>query len=885
MEEFPVNNRVEENPSLWKFIKKAWKFLTGSVLSSVVYSSALISIPFFLGHIIDAYKDRVNPITSGGDFLNSPEFYWTLAIGAGSITFQCIYSLRNYFIKRAAIEVQTHTLPDILERAVDLTYTENQNLKKGEIEQSLNELQNNLESFFSSVIQGGSSSLELLLAMTVVAIKFEYEFSIYLAGISLFNVGTLVAIKRLTKNLDDSKRNADKTLSSTVHDIVANYENIKVSGKESYVVESFGKPSLAVWSSHQKRGNACAESFSMCKDALLASFATYVIARAVFLLSTTPDRSIDDITYIVIYLRLIIASSSIFDSHIKRGMTSYRTLSSIVDILNKDVESRPAMRALDPDIDYPGIHQIFFNDVKYRFDKVEIGDNWVMVDEHSVDENKPLLEGIEASQKNNTLGPLNFELNRGTFTGVAGDSGSGKTVITRLLFRFLNLHAKDGSITLGLSNGTCIDIQALPLKAFRHQISYTPQNIGLFDGDLMKNITLDDAEKVDKEAYDDALQMAQLSQKEKAATAEDVKKFSGGQRQRIALARAFYQYKLGCKIFIFDESTSALDATLQSAIMREIYALRDNGCMVFFIAHRLSTIRRADQILFLSKESIGNEERSYMEVQRTEAELSAFDAMRKKSKKFNKLAVAEFGEDLNINPGSHSSSLFANKAFSAVKKPVLITLPSGEKFERLAVKGDGDCGFTAFGITRKYAHELLQKNLNHLRNILIPLMEEVLCTDENFINYLTDDFREVKNIYVLYRQSLEHNDKPSEVEYERILKQYAQDLNLLSSYIDFDVREKRVDAGWAHPLVLFALAELQKVPIRLWELNERGDVISHRYYGEYHPQGVQAAITDLLFVNGNHYERLQKIIPAVEEQPLFDTELFFPLDSTTSLNH
>lgn len=667
MEEVPLNQPDGAKPSLRSFIKKGWKFITGSVFSSAINSTALIAIPFFLAHIIDAFKDRAGPIPTMSEFLNSPEFYWTLAIGGGSITFQCLSSLRSYFIKRAAIEVQTHTLPKVLEKSVELTYMENQKLEKGEIEQVSNELQSNLESLFTSIIQAGSSSIELLLAMIVVALKFEYEFSGYLAGISVFNVGTLLAIKRVTQTLDEAKINADKKLSSVVHDVVANYENIKVSGKETYVVESFAKPSISFWSSQQKRSNLRAEGFSMFKDAFLACFATYVIARAVYLLSTTPDRSIDDVTYIVIYLRMIIYSSSMFDSQVKRGMTAYRTLTRIVDILNKEVEVNPAQDVL-PVAEYPAIDKIMFNHVRYKLGEIDSDNESTEADAENIDESRPLLSEANNNRKHpDILGPLNFELNRGTFTGVAGGSGSGKTVITRLLFRFLNLSVGEGGITLGLSNGSEMNVQELPLRVFRQQVCYTPQSIGLFDGDLMKNITLDEAENVDQNIYAQALEMARLNEKEKKSTAEEIKKFSGGQRQRIALARAFYQYLQGCRIFIFDESTSALDATLQSEIMREIYTLRDNGCLVFFVAHRLSTIRNADQIFFLSKERAGSEVRSIMELQRAEEGVSAFDAMRKKSEKFNALVVAEFGEDLavrvrseNLGVGRNSRGMFNN---------------------------------------------------------------------------------------------------------------------------------------------------------------------------------------------------------------------------------
>ncbi len=74
-------------------------------------------------------------------------------------------------------------------------------------------------------------------------------------------------------------------------------------------------------------------------------------------------------------------------------------------------------------------------------------------------------------------------------------------------------------------------------------------------------------------------------------------RLSGGQRQRIGIARALY---FDPDVLIFDESTSALDATTESAIAQAIQALRKDKTLII-IAHRLSTVKRCDRLFFMQR--------------------------------------------------------------------------------------------------------------------------------------------------------------------------------------------------------------------------------------------------------------------------------------------
>ena len=99
-----------------------------------------------------------------------------------------------------------------------------------------------------------------------------------------------------------------------------------------------------------------------------------------------------------------------------------------------------------------------------------------------------------------------------------------------------------------------------------------------------------------------------LDEESKGVSSTKATRFSGGEKQRIGIARALIKYnalKFVSKdkrcVFIFDESTSALDNLIEAQIVNQIYRLREEGNLIIVIAHRLPTIVEADQIVFLEK--------------------------------------------------------------------------------------------------------------------------------------------------------------------------------------------------------------------------------------------------------------------------------------------
>jgi ATP-binding cassette subfamily B protein len=193
------------------------------------------------------------------------------------------------------------------------------------------------------------------------------------------------------------------------------------------------------------------------------------------------------------------------------------------------------------------------------------------------------------------LKQVNLEIEAGSFVGIVGQSGSGKSTMMKLLPRFYQ--PQSGRI---LIDG--YDIFKVELYSLRRQLGIVPQNPLLFDGTIHENIALNSPD-ADVEEIIEAAKIAaahdfimNLPEGYNTPVGERGAALSGGQRQRIALARAVLQNP---RLLILDEATSALDYETEQQVCRNL-AQRFAGRTVFFITHRLSTIRDADLILMMA---------------------------------------------------------------------------------------------------------------------------------------------------------------------------------------------------------------------------------------------------------------------------------------------
>ena len=196
----------------------------------------------------------------------------------------------------------------------------------------------------------------------------------------------------------------------------------------------------------------------------------------------------------------------------------------------------------------------------------------------------------------NVLDHVDFTCKPGKTTAIIGSTGSGKSTIVKLALRFYDV--SQGSITV---DG--VDVRDVSQHALREQLGYVPQKAFLFSGTISSNIAYG-AEGVSDERIRRAADIAQASEfiGEKpegfeSPIAQGGTNVSGGQRQRLAIARAL---ATDARVFLFDDSFSALDYKTDAALRHELGA-RLGGKTVIIVAQRISTVLSADQIVVLDE--------------------------------------------------------------------------------------------------------------------------------------------------------------------------------------------------------------------------------------------------------------------------------------------
>jgi subfamily B ATP-binding cassette protein MsbA len=194
------------------------------------------------------------------------------------------------------------------------------------------------------------------------------------------------------------------------------------------------------------------------------------------------------------------------------------------------------------------------------------------------------------------LDHISFTLARGQRLGLAGESGSGKSSLINLLFRFYDPTA--GHIEI---DG--VPLETLRIADLRFHLALVSQDILLFNATVAENIafgkigaTRDEVIAAAREAHAHNFIEA-LPGGYDTPLGERGQRLSGGQRQRIAIARAFVR---NAPILVLDEATASLDSQSEAEVQKAIDHLAENRTVIC-VAHRLSTLRSMDQILVLEK--------------------------------------------------------------------------------------------------------------------------------------------------------------------------------------------------------------------------------------------------------------------------------------------
>ena len=191
---------------------------------------------------------------------------------------------------------------------------------------------------------------------------------------------------------------------------------------------------------------------------------------------------------------------------------------------------------------------------------------------------------------------ISFTAKPGETTAIIGSTGCGKSTLLNLIPRFYDVTG--GSVTV---DG--IDVRQMPQAQLHNLLGYVPQKGVLFSGTIDSNLKFG-GDHITDAAVKKAAAIAQATEFIDAKPegyaspiAQGGSNVSGGQKQRLSIARAIAKDP---KIYLFDDSFSALDYKTDVALRRALKAQTDNATVII-VAQRISTVLHANQILVLDE--------------------------------------------------------------------------------------------------------------------------------------------------------------------------------------------------------------------------------------------------------------------------------------------
>ncbi|AWO95759.1 putative ATP-binding cassette sub-family B member 6 mitochondrial [Scophthalmus maximus] len=571
-----LSGRTEPNASTWQGFREKVRLLVpymwpkGNIFLQllVIFCLGLLGVERAINVFVPIYyKNIVNDLTGGSSWhtvATTVGIYVLLKFlqggGAGASGF--VSNMRSFLWIRVQQFTDRVVQVRLFAHLHSLSLRWHLGRKTGEVLRSIDRGTSSINSLLSYIVFSIFPTIaDIVISIIYFVTYFNAWFGlIVFICMALYLTLTIIITEWRTKFRRDMNLQDNNAKSKAV-DSLLNFETVKYYNAENYEVGRFEdtilKYQVSEWKTQASLAFLNQTQNVIIGSGLLAGslLCAYFVTEGKF--------QVGDYVLFGTYIIQLYTPLNWFGTYYRMIQKSFIDMENMFELFEEEEEVKDAENA---------------GDLLYEQGKVEFENVYF-----SYTDGKEILKDVS------------FTVPPGQTVALVGQSGSGKSTIIRLLFRFYDVQ------------GGCIridgqDISKVKQNSLRAHIGVVPQDTVLFNNNIRDNIRYGRISASDREVEEAAVaadvhdKIMSFPEGYDTQVGERGLKLSGGEKQRVAIARTMLKAP---QIILLDEATSALDTQTERNIQASLAKVCSNRTTVV-VAHRLSTIIGADQILVIS---------------------------------------------------------------------------------------------------------------------------------------------------------------------------------------------------------------------------------------------------------------------------------------------
>jgi ABC-type multidrug transport system fused ATPase/permease subunit len=528
-----------------------------------------------------------------------------LFIGVGLA--QQIVSLTATYFGETVGWTSTNALrADLADHCLHLDMSFHNARTPGEMIERIDGDMNSLSNFFSQFVIQVFGNAILLIGVLVLLYREDWRVGLTFSAFVSLAMGVMLRLRNIAVPHWEAARQASAEQFGFLEERLAGTEDIRSSGAKPYVMRRFTELMRELMTKSIKAGlmvsimvNTTDVLFSVGNAAAFALGAYLYLGLS----GVGPSISIGTVFIIGWYSSMLMRPIRRIAWQMQELQQAGAGIARIQELLA--IQSK--IEDISPDSAFPalpdGALALSFQNVTFGYDDALAKSNGNQPSPKQ--EEASLTQHATRNLKDIVLHDISFHLRPGTVLGLLGRTGSGKTTLTRLVFRLYD--PDQGGVYLGHDGSALADVRQVPLPHLRHRVGMVTQNIQLFNATVRDNLTFFDRDVPDERILQVLRDLGLWAWYESLPEGLDTELESGGgglsagEAQLLAFTRIFLQDP---GLVILDEASSRLDPATENLIERAVDTLVE-GRTAIIIAHRLGTVQRADDILILEDGRIG----------------------------------------------------------------------------------------------------------------------------------------------------------------------------------------------------------------------------------------------------------------------------------------